>query len=71
MHGNYNLFPNICKQKGEKNNFRSSCEMAVATKSVWCEKKLRMDMTNNEQSVSPLRDSLVKQKPDTFPLDIL
>ena len=45
--------------------------MAVATKSVWCEKKLRMDMTNNEQSVSPLRDSLVKQKPDTFPLDIL
>lgn len=70
MDGNYNLFPNVCKQKGEKNNSRSSCEMAVATKSVWCEKKLRMDMTNNELPVSPLRDSLVKLKPETFPLDL-
>lgn len=70
MDGNYNLFPNVHKQKGKKNNSRSSCEMAVATKSVWCE-KLRMDMTSNEQSVSPIRDSPVKLKPDTFPLNLL
>ena len=56
-------------RKGKKNS-RSSCEMAVTTKSVWYE-KLRMDVTNNEQSVSPLRDSLVKLKPETFPLNLL
>lgn len=64
------FFQMYASKRGKKNNSRSLCEMAVATKSVWCEKKLRTDMTNNELPVSPLRDSLVKLKPETFPLDL-
>lgn len=39
-------------RKGKKS--RSLCEMAVTTKSVWCEKKLRINLTNNEKPKSLL-----------------
>lgn len=35
--------------------------MAVATKLLWCEEKLRIDVTNNEQKVH-VRDLLIKLK---------
>jgi len=35
--------------------------MAVATKLLWCEEKLRIDVTNNEQRVY-VRDLLIKLK---------
>lgn len=40
--------------------------MAVATKSLWCVEKLRIDVTNNEQRVH-FRDSLIKLKTTFVP----
>lgn len=37
----------------EKKNLEVHVKTAATTKSVWCEKKLRINLSNNEQPKSP------------------